>query len=187
MVEPWLSMVSDGNHGQPWLHFDRGYASTSAPPVFTLLHPHMWGYIHGATLYTQSHNGGNSVFENFKTHFGNPEIVLMNIHVCSWIYNYGLFVGIHHKLSGLSRVIALGRKRPQAITLLRPDNLWCIPPKQSIIVYSWTYMNPLNIIILLWNFNMFKDSWIKRYIHENKTLCKYLQFSLRDELFMKNH
>jgi hypothetical protein len=24
MVEPWLSMVSDGNHGQPWLHFDRG-------------------------------------------------------------------------------------------------------------------------------------------------------------------
>jgi hypothetical protein len=25
MVEPWLSMVSDGNHGQPWLHFDRGW------------------------------------------------------------------------------------------------------------------------------------------------------------------
>jgi hypothetical protein len=42
--------------------------------------------------------------------------------------------------------------------------------------YSWTYMNPLNIFILPWNF---KDSWIKCYIHKNKAICKYLQFSFK--------
>jgi hypothetical protein len=32
------------------------------------------------------------------------------------------FGGMHHKLSGLGRVIARGRLCPRAITLLRPDN-----------------------------------------------------------------